>query len=351
MSKDYYSTLGVNKNATEEEVKKAYRKLSKKYHPDINKDAGAEDKFKEVSEAYETLSDSGKRSNYDRFGTADPRGGGNPFGGGHGFNMDDIFSQFGDIFGGGAFGGRGQRRQQQGGDLRVKVTLSIQDILNGCNKTIKYRKNTSCTSCNGQGGHDVRTCLSCNGAGQRIVTQNSPFGQVRTQTTCTDCNGSGQQVSRKCGDCHGAGTKSSEQTVRVDIPAGAANGMQLAMQGYGHDIINGVPGDLYIIIEEQQDNSYRRDGNNIIIDKEISIIDAICGTNINVTTPRGEVNIMISTGTDHGHMIRMGGKGIPDVNRGGIGDLYIKISVKIPKNVDLGERHAIEKLREMNCFK
>lgn len=350
MSKDYYSTLGVNKGATDEEIKKAYRKLSKKFHPDVNKDPGAEDKFKELSEAYETLSDSTKRSNYDRFGTADPRGGGNPFGGGHGFSMDDIFSQFGDMFGG-AFGGRGQKRQQQGGDLRVKVSVNIDDILNGCTKTIKYRKNTSCNSCNGQGGHDVRTCLSCNGAGQRVVLQNTPFGQVRTQTTCPDCNGSGQQVNRKCGDCHGVGTKSTEQTVRVDIPAGAASGMQMAMQGYGHDIINGIPGDLYVLIEEQKDNSYRRDGINIIVDKEISVIDAICGSNVNVNTPRGEVNIMISAGTDHGHMIRMSGKGIPDINRGGVGDLYIKINVKIPKNVDLGERHAIEKLREMNCFK
>jgi molecular chaperone DnaJ len=349
MSKDYYSTLGVNKGATEEEIKKAYRKLSKKYHPDVNKDAGAEDKFKEVSEAYETLSDSNKRSNYDRFGTADPRGG-NPFGGGsgHGFSMDDIFSQFGDMFGGNPFGGRQTRRK--GSDLRIKVVLNIDEILNGCTKTLKYKKKTSCGSCNGQGGHDVRTCLTCNGAGQRVVSQNTPFGQIRTQTTCPDCNGSGQQISRKCGYCHGEGTTLTDSTVSVEIPAGASTGAQMGLQGYGHEVSGGVSGDLYIIIEEQLDSNYRREGNNIIVDKEISIVDAICGANVKVDTPRGELNIAVASGTDHGHLIRMSGKGIPDMNRG-IGDLYIKILVKIPKNVDLSERHAIEKLREMNCFK
>jgi molecular chaperone DnaJ len=349
MSKDYYSTLGVNKGATEEEIKKAYRKLSKKYHPDINKDAGAEDKFKEVSEAYETLSDSGKRSNYDRFGTADPRGGGNPFGGGHGFNMDDIFSQFGDMFGGGSFGG-GRQMRKKGSDLRIKVVLNIDEILNGCTKTLKYKKKTSCSSCNGQGGHDVRTCLTCNGAGQRIVLQNTPFGQIRTQSTCPDCSGSGQQISRKCGYCHGEGTTLIDSTVNVDIPAGVAEGAQMGLQGYGNEISGGISGDLYITIEEKPDTSYRREGNNIIVDKEVSIVDAICGASVNVSTPRGDLNINISAGTDHGHLIRMSGKGIPDMNRG-LGDLYVKILVKIPKNVSLDERHAIEKLREMNCFK
>ena len=347
MSKDYYSTLGINKGATEEEVKKAYRKLSKKYHPDINREPGAEDKFKEVSEAYETLSDSGKRSNYDRFGTADPRGGGNPFGGGHGFSPEDIFSQFGDIFGN-QFGGR--PRQARGTDLRIKVNVNIDDILNGCTKKLKYKRQTICNSCNGQGGHDVRTCLSCNGQGHRVVVQNTPFGQMRTQAMCSDCNGTGQQISRKCGICHGQGTEISEQAIDVEIPAGVSTGMQMNMTGYGNAVRNGVPGDLYVLIEETHDSSYRRDGNNIIVEKEISIIDAICGAKINVNTPRGEVNILVNSGTDHGHLVRMAGKGIPDMNRG-IGDLYVKINVKIPKNVSLDERHAIEQLKDMNCFK
>ena len=346
MSKDYYSTLGVNKGANEEEIKKAYRKLSKKYHPDINKEPDAEDKFKEVSEAYETLSDSGKRSNYDRFGTADPRGGGNPFGG-HGFSTEDIFSQFGDIFGN-PFGGR--PRQTRGTDLRIKVTVNIDDILNGCVKKLKYKRSVTCSSCDGQGGHDVRTCISCNGQGHRVVVQNTPFGQMRTQAMCSDCNGTGQQISRKCGICHGQGTEIKEQTVDVEIPAGVGTGMQMNMTGYGNSVRNGVPGDLYILIEEIYDSSYRRDGNNMIVEKEISIIDAICGTNINVSTPRGEVNVLINAGTDHGHLVRMSGKGIPDMNNG-IGDLYVKINVKIPKNVSLDERHAIEQLKDMNCFK
>lgn len=348
MNKDYYNILGVDKNATEEQIKKAYRKKAMQFHPDKNPgDTSAEAKFKEAAEAYDVLSDSNKKANYDRFGSADgPGRGGNPFGG-HGFGMDDIFSQFGDMFGGG-FGG--QRRQARGMDLRVKVSLNIDDILNGTTKKIKYKRQTKCNSCQGQGGTDVRECLTCNGQGHRIVVQNTPFGQMRTQAQCPDCNGEGRKAKNICGGCHGDGTSLKEQTVEVEIPAGVATGMQMTMSGYGNDIKNGIPGDLYIFIEEQQDFSYHREGNNIVVDKEISIVDAICGAHLKVKTPRGEIQIVVQAGTEHGHRLRMAGKGIPDVHHG-IGDLYVRLLIKIPKNVPLDEIHEIEKLRNLTCFK
>jgi len=351
MSKDYYNILGVDKNATEDQIKKAYRKKAMELHPDKNPgNADAEAKFKDAAEAYDVLSDSGKKSNYDRYGSADPRGGGNPFGGGgHGFSMDDIFSQFGDIFGGSQFGG-GQRRQARGMDLRMKVTLNIQDILKGSVKKLRYKRNTTCGTCNGEGGTDARKCLVCNGQGQRIVVQNTPFGQMRTQATCNDCQGTGRQVTNKCGDCHGEGIKNTEQVVDVEIPAGVSNGMQMNMPGFGNAVKGGQPGDLYIIIEEQQDFTFQREGNNIIVDKEINVIDAICGAQLQVETPQGTINVNVQPGTEHGHKLRIGSKGIPDVHLG-LGDLYIKILIKVPKDVPLDERHAIEKLRDLSCFK
>lgn len=355
MSKDYYNILGVNKGATEEEIKKAYRKMAMKYHPDKNQNnPEAEAKFKEAAEAYETLGDSQKRSHYDRFGS----GGGNPFGGGgspfggHGFSMDDIFSQFGDIFGGGGnpFGGRPQQRRSRGGDLRIKVTLNIDEVLKGTNKKLKYKRQDACQSCSGRGGSDIRTCLPCNGTGQRVVVQNTPFGQMRTQTTCPDCNGTGEQIHNKCGVCHGDGTTLKEQVVDVEIPAGVSNGMQLKMNGYGNHTRNGLPGDLYVIIEEAQDFSFKRDNNNIIVEKTISVIDALCGSNITVKTPHGDIPVLVEAGTEHGKTIRISGKGVPDLNYG-LGDLYIKFMIKIPKDIPLDERAVLEKLKNSNTFR
>jgi molecular chaperone DnaJ len=349
---DYYNILGVDRNATEEQIKKAYRKKAMEFHPDKNQgDPNAETKFKEAAEAYETLSDSNKRSNYDRFGSGGNPfggGGGNPFGG-HGFNMDDIFSQFGDIFGNRG-GGRQQRRQSKGSDLRMKVVLNIDEILKGAVKKLKYKRNVKCKPCDGKGGTDVVDCLVCNGQGQRIVVQNTPFGQMRTQSTCPDCQGSGKQIKHKCSSCKGDGTTLEEQVVDVEIPAGVSNGMQLSMQGFGNDIRDGVPGDLYIIVEEAQDFSFKREVNNIIVEKTISIIDAICGAHIKVSTPHGETPIYIEPGTEHGSNIRIGGKGIPDINYG-MGDLYIRISIKIPKNIELDEKFVLEKLKDSRNFK
>lgn len=349
---DYYNILGVDKNATEEQIKKAYRKKAMEFHPDKNQgDPNAEAKFKEAAEAYETLSDSDKRSNYDRFGSGGNPfggGGGNPFGG-HGFNMDDIFSQFGDIFGN-RNSGRQQRRQARGSDLRMKVVLNIDEILKGAVKKLKYKRNVKCTPCNGKGGTDVVDCLVCNGQGQRIVVQNTPFGQMRTQTTCPDCQGSGKQIKHKCSSCKGDGTTLEDQVVDVEIPAGVSTGMQLSMQGFGNDIRDGVPGDLYIIVEEAQDFSFKREVNNIIVEKTISVIDAICGAHIKVSTPHGELPVYIEPGTEHGSSIRIGSKGIPDINYG-MGDLYIRISIKIPKNIELDEKFVLEKLKDSKNFR
>lgn len=349
MSKDYYKILGVERDATPDEIKKAYRKMAMKYHPDKNGgDTEAEAKFKEAAEAYDILSTPDKKSNYDRYGSNGPSGGYN--GGFGGFNMDDIFSNFGDIFGG-AFNQRygGQKPQSKGSNLRIKVSLTIDEILKGANKKIRYKRQDKCDTCSGKGGTDVRTCLPCNGSGHRTVIQNTPFGQIRQTATCPDCGGSGQQVHNKCRDCKGDGTILREQTVDVDIPAGVSNGMQMNMPGYGNHIRNGVAGDLHIVVEEIRDNSFVREGNNIIVEKTISVIDAIIGTNLKVSTPHGEIPITIEPGTEHGKVIRISGRGVPDIQLG-MGDLFIKISIKIPKKIELDEQHALEKLKNSKNF-
>ncbi len=353
MSKDYYKILGVERNASEDDIKKAYRKMAMQYHPDKNpNNPEAESKFKEAAEAYDVLSTPDKKSNYDRFGSAN---GGNPFGGGGGpfggFNMDDIFSQFGDIFGGG-FGQRqsgGPRPNSRGSNLRIKVSLTIEEILKGATKKLKYRRQDKCNSCSGKGGTDLRSCLPCNGTGQRIVVQNTPFGQIRQASTCPDCSGSGQQIHVRCRDCNGDGTISKEEVIDVNIPAGVSTGMQLNMTGYGNYIRNGIAGDLQVVVEEVTDHSYRREGNNIVIEKTISVIDAIIGANIKVDTPHGQLSVAIEPGTEHDKVYRISGKGIPDINYG-LGDLFVKIKVKIPKNIELDEKYTLEKLKSSRNF-
>lgn len=350
MSKDYYNILGIDKNSSKEDIKKAYRKMAMKYHPDKNQgDKEAESKFKEAAEAYEVLSDDNKKSNYDRYGSADPSG--NSFNSGFGYDMNDIFSQFGDIFGD-AFGKRygNQKRTSRGSDLRIKVSLTIEDILKGVNKKIKYKRQTKCEPCNGNGGTDVRDCLSCRGTGRRQVIQNTPFGQIRQETHCPDCSGTGKQIKNKCNTCHGDGTTLKEEVVDIDIPAGVSNGIQLSMKGYGNHIRDGVPGDLIIIIDEIREFYFKRENNNIIVEKEISVIDAIIGSKIDVKTPHGNIPISIQPGTQHEHKIRIVGKGIPDINLG-LGNLYVIIKIVIPKEINLEEKLTLEKLSKSSNFK
>lgn len=346
MSKDYYKILGVDKNASKDDIKKAYRKLAMKYHPDKNQgDKEAEKKFKDAAEAYEVLRDDSKRASYDRYGTVDS---GNPFSNGFGYDMNDIFSQFGDIFGS-AFNKR-YKRQSIGSDLRIRVSLTIDDILNGVNKKIKYKRNISCQTCSGKGGTDIRDCIPCDGTGRRQVVKNTPFGQIRQETQCPDCSGSGQIVSNKCSDCKGTGAKLVDEVVDIDIPKGVSGGMQLKMKDYGNYIRDGIPGDLIIIIDEIKENYFRRENNNIIIEKDISVIDAIVGSSINIKTPHGDIPINIQPGTQHDHQVKMTGKGIPDINYG-LGDLYVVIKVKIPTNINLEEKKILEKLSNSSNFK
>jgi molecular chaperone DnaJ len=344
---DLYNILGVNKNSTDDEIKRAYRKLSKKYHPDVNKDPGAEDKFKEISSAYEILSDPNKRNSYDRYGT----NGGSSFDNGFGYNVNDIFEKFGDIFGD-AFGKRygNQKRTSRGSDLRIRVTVSIDEILKGTSKKLKYQRKTKCNKCDGKGGSEIKECLVCNGSGRRIVIQNTQFGQIRQETICTDCLGNGRQVKNKCGQCHGEGVKTTEEIVEIDIPAGVSNGMQFTMRGYGNQVGNGNPGDLIINIDELREFYFRRENNNIIIEKEVSVIDAIIGNQLKVKTPHGDIDLKVEPGTQHDTKIRFIGKGIPDMNYG-LGDLYVVTKLVVPKDINLEEKMILEKLSKSKNFK
>lgn len=347
MTQDYYKILGIDKNATDDEIKKAYRKMAMKYHPDKNPDDdSAESKFKEAAEAYDVLSNPEKKSNYDRFGTPDASSSGFGSGGFGGFNMEDIFSQFGNIFGN---RGRSQPRRKKGPDLRIKVSLTLDEIIKGTTKKIKYKRQTKCEPCGGKGGTDTRSCVMCSGSGERMTIQHTPFGQITQASICPDCYGTGEQVVNKCSHCHGQGTQIKEQTVDVEIPAGVSNGMQMAMNEFGNSIRNGDYGDLHIIFDEIRDTYFRREGGNIIIDKEISVIDAIIGANINIATPHGSINITVEPGTESGKVIRINGKGVPDINYG-MGSLIINFKIKIPKSISSEEKNILQDLRKSSNF-
>ncbi len=372
MSKrDFYDILGVTKNATAEEIKKAYRKLAIKYHPDKNPDdKSAEDKFKEGAEAYEVLSNPEKKQRYDQYGHAGVGGaaGGGGYGGG-GMNMEDIFSQFGDIFGGGGgggspfdsfFGGGGQsrgggRRVTKGSNLRIKVKLTLEEIANGAEKKIKVNKQIACKTCDGSGAKDkssVSTCKTCGGSGAVRRVTNTILGQMQTTATCPTCQGNGQQITAKCGVCHGEGTVRGEETITINIPAGVSEGMQLSMAGKGNAAQNGgVPGDLIILIEELTHDTLKREGNNIVYDLHVSIVDAALGYSAEVPTIDGKAKIKIDAGTQSGKLLRLKGKGIPEVNSYHRGDQIIHVNIWTPKVLNTEEREILEKLRESPNFK
>ena len=329
MSKNYYDILGVKKDATQDEIKKAYRKMAIEHHPDKG---GDENKFKEAAEAYEVLSDTEKRRNYDVYGSSD----GQRFQT-HGFSMDDIFSQFGDIFGGG-FSQHYQRSQpKRGRDLRVQIQVTLSDVIFGADKKIKYRRDIKCTPCNGKGGTDVRDCLACNGSGYRTVSQQTPFGRIQQTAPCNNCNATGKNVFNKCGKCHGSGVVSSEETIDVHIPAGVGNGMNLSMQGQGNFVRDGLAGDLHILIEEIPDPKFKRHGNDLYCEEWISIPDAVLGTTLNLKTPNSDVDIRVEPGTESGKVFTVSGKGVPNLSQNGrvygSGNLNIQVNVKIPKNL------------------
>jgi len=360
MSKrDYYEILEIERNASDTEIKKAYRKMALKFHPDKNPDdKSAEDKFKEAAEAYEVLSNPDKRARYDRYGHAGVGGAaGGGFGGG-GMSMDDIFSQFGDVFGGafGGFGGsRGQRRRvNKGSNLRVKVKLNLKEVANGIEKKIKVNKYVSCKHCEGTGadnGSSYASCSTCNGSGHITQVTNTFLGQMQTTSTCPSCGGEGRIITKKCTHCQGNGVVRDEEIISLNIPAGVAEGMQLSLSGKGNaGARGGIPGDLIVLVEEEKHPELERDGNNLIHKLFISFPQAALGAQIEVPTIDGKARMKISPGTQSGKVLRLKGKGLPSVNSYGTGDLLVNINVWTPKNLSKEESQILEKLADSENF-
>lgn len=357
--RDYYEVLGVSKTATDDEIKKAYRKMALKYHPDKNPgDKEAEEKFKEAAEAYDVLSNADKRARYDQYGHAGgPQGfGGGGFGGFGGFSMEDIFSQFGDIFGGrGGFGGFGgatggrSRRVNRGSDLRIKVKLTLEEISKGASKTLKIPTLVKCDKCNGTGAKDgtaYTTCNTCHGSGTVIHTQNTFLGQMQSTATCPTCNGEGKIITDKCSKCNGEGVQREESTVSFNIPAGVADGMILTVKGKGNAPRHGgVNGDLLVVIEEVAHPELIRDGNDVIYNLMLDIPTATLGGSVEVPTITGKARVKITPGTQPGKVLRLRGKGLPSTEGYGTGDQLINIMVYIPETLSDSERKAIEGLQ------
>lgn len=349
--RDFYEILGVSKSSSAEEIKKAYRKVAIQFHPDKNQgNKEAEEKFKEAAEAYEVLSDSDKRAKYDRFGHSRGNGGYNSSD--QHMNMEDIFSQFGDVFGGGGgspfdsfFGGGSRKRQRKGSNLRIKLKLTLEEIANGVEKKIKVNRLTQAE------GVTFRTCPACQGAGQTRKVVNTMLGQMVSTATCPTCNGAGQTIDKKPSGVDNSGLISKEEVISIKIPAGVADGMQLSMSGKGNDAPGGgIPGDLLILIEEQEDNQLKRDGNNIIFDLHISFIDAVLGTSVEVPSIGGKVKIKIDPGTQSGKILRLRGKGLKDINGYETGDQLIYINVWTPKKLSPEEKAKLETLRNSPNF-
>ena len=366
MSKrDYYEVLGVAKNADDPAIKKAYRKLAIKFHPDKNPDnKEAEEKFKEAAEAYEVLRDKDKRARYDRYGHAGLNQGGGFSGGG--MTMEDIFQQFGDIFGDSGspfdsfFGGGGGRtssrpRGQKGSNLRIKVKLTLEEIASGVTKKIKVKKLNTCDTCRGSGAKDsnsVKQCGTCRGSGYVRQVKSTFLGQMQTTTTCPNCNGSGQVITANCTSCKGDGRNYGDETIEIEIPAGVEEGMQLSLRGKGNAGLKGGPtGDLLISIEEKNHDFLQRDGMNLIYELYLNFADASLGTSVEVPTISGKVKIKIPPGTQSGKMFRLKGKGLPSVQSYGRGDQMIHVNVWTPKKLNSDEKALLGKMKKMPNFK
>lgn len=364
--RDYYEVLGVDKSASADEIKKAYRKLALKYHPDKNPgDKEAQDKFIEAAEAYEVLSDADKRAKYDQYGhNMGPQGfpgGGAGFSGfsGGGFTVEDIFEQFGDIFGGrfggqwgGATGGRASARRQsrKGSDLRIKVKITLQEIATGVSKTLKIPTLVKCGICNGTGAKDgtaFTTCSTCHGTGSIIQTQQTILGTMQTQATCPQCHGEGKIITEQCQHCHGEGVERKETVVSFNIPAGVSEGMTLTVKGKGNAARHGgVNGDLLVVIEEIKHPELIRDGNDVIYNLMLDIPTAALGGSVEVPTITGRARLKIAAGTQPGKVLRLRGKGLPSTEGYGTGDELINVMVYVPENLNKKERQAIESIKD-----
>lgn len=355
--RDYYEVLGVNKDASDDEIKKAYKRMAIKYHPDRNPgDKKAEEMFKEAAEAYDVLRDANKRRQYDQFGH-EGLGGATGFGGA-GMNVDDIFSMFGDIFGGRGFGGFGgfggerySRPMYRGKDQRLKIELDLTEIVNGTTKKFKLKNDVVCEHCHGSGSEDgqVSTCPTCNGSGYVVRTQQGIFGLMQSQSVCPECHGEGKVIKNKCHICHGEGIKQGETIVEVNFPAGLSEGMVLTLEGKGGaGRRNGVNGDLQIIIKEKPHETLVRDGNDLVYNLLLSLPQAILGDTMEVPTVDGKAKITIEPGTQPGTILRLKGKGVPEVQgyRNSRGDEIINISIYIPETLSKDEKEFFQKMRK-----
>jgi molecular chaperone DnaJ len=345
MKKDFYEILGISKNATAEEIKKAYRKKAIEFHPDKNPgNKEAEENFKKAAEAYEVLSDPNKKAKYDQYGHAAFDGNGG-FGGGGGMNMDDIFSQFGDIFGGGGFGGfggfggGGGQRRMKGSNLRIKVKLTLEEIANGVEKKVKVKRKVQAA------GVSYKTCGTCNGSGQVLRVTNTILGRMQTATTCPTCGGAGQSISSKPNNADAQGMILEDETVPIKIPAGVVDGMQLKVSGKGNDAPgNGIPGDLIVAIEEVEHEFLKREGENLHYDLYISVAEAALGVSKDIEAIGGKLRIKLDEGIQSGKILRLKGKGIPNLNSYGNGDLLVHINVWTPKKLDREQKEFFEKM-------
>lgn len=366
--RDYYEVLGVGRNVTPDELKKAYRKLALKYHPDRNPgDKEAEEKFKEAAEAYDVLSNPDKKAKYDQFGHAAFEGGAGGYSGG--MDMNDIFSHFGDIFGdlfgnggggfsgfggfGGSASGRRARTASRGSNLRIKVKLTLEEIDKGCEKKIKVAKYVPCKTCGGSGARNnsFETCPHCHGSGVVTEVRRTILGQMQTQSVCPHCGGQGQIIKDKCRDCNGDGIVRSEEIININIPAGVADGMQLSMSGKGNaGPHGGVPGDLIVLIEEIPHDTFERQESNLYYNAFITFAQAAMGGSIEIPTLSGKVKVKIDAGTPSGKVLRLRGKGLPEVNGYGRGDLLVSINVWIPKNLSREEKEMLTKLDKSPNF-
>jgi molecular chaperone DnaJ len=365
--RDYYEVLEVSKTASAEEIKKAYRKKAIQYHPDKNPDdKTAEEKFKEAAEAYEVLSNEDKRKRYDQFGHAGLGGASGQGGYGGGMSMEDIFSQFGDIFGGGFshfggfsggfnnYSGSSSGRSNRGADLRVKVKLSLKEIATGVEKKIKVNKYVACSHCKGSGAENTNaysTCSACRGTGHITRTMNTILGQMQTRTVCSECNGEGKKITKKCPNCNGEGIIRSDDVITINIPAGVTGGMQLSLSGKGNAARHGgINGDLLVLIEEETHPELIRDQNDIIYNLLLSVPQAVMGGTVEIPTLDGKAKIKIDPGTQPGKVLRLRNKGLPSINHYGTGDLLINIGVYIPENLTKEQKEIFVKLEEEPNF-
>lgn len=360
--RDYYEVLGVAKNASADEIKKAYRKMAIKYHPDKNPgDKEAEEKFKEAAEAYDVLSDADKRAKYDRFGHSMGQQGFGGAGGGFyggGMSMEDIFAHFGDIFGGrmggfggfeGAAGGHARKRVNKGTDLRITVKVTLKDIMNGVDKKLKIPRLVACGHCSGTGAKDgtsFHTCQRCHGTGYITRVQQTMFGAMQSESVCPDCNGEGKIISEQCGSCHGSGVEKKEEVVSFHIPAGVSDGMTLTMRGQGNAPRHGgVNGDLLIVIQEEKNPELIRDGNDLVYNLMLDFPTAALGGSAEIPTVDGRARLQIAAGTQPGKVLRLRGKGLPEMNGGVRGDLLVNVMVYVPESLTDAEKEAIKSLQ------